>query len=290
MNLSGRYSNEVLGLPQLALLERLAGDTGVAYTEVVDAIIRIRDYMLDRRRVDFGISAPDEALGRIRSRIDGWLAKMGGAAGAPAATPDVAAPHGVSVEGLSAPLQVAFSAFAMPAPHFSDAKAMPLRVAASLVSSDYVLPEIRFKGNAYGAGLSYDANGARLVFSSFRDPKVAETYEVFSNALEYVKSVKWTKEQVDNAIITVAKPEAAPFRPAATLSSAMALRLSRVTEDFRLWQWRNLLATTPESARDAIVEALEAGLTKGNFAVAASREMLDAARGRMPKMTISPIS
>ena len=291
LSLSGHRANQIYGLPQLALIERLAGDTDAAYPAVTDAILRIRGFILDRSRADFAVAAPPEAMAAIRGRIDKWRSMMADGSSAAGATSTQLFTPSLEprLEGLSASLQVAFSAFAMPAPHFTDVRSMPLRVAASLVSSDYILPELRFKGNAYGAGLSYDGSGARLVFSSFRDPHVAETYEVYGKALDYVKSVKWTKEQIDNAIMTVAKSEAVPFRPASTIATSLSLRLARMTEDFTLRQWRNLLATTPETARDAIVEALEAGLPHGSFAVAASAEMLDAAKARLPGMTVSPL-
>ena len=276
------------GLPQLALLEDLAGDTAAAFPRVASAIARIRDFILNRNRADFAVTAPARANATLRARIDRWLDRM-----ADAPVTDIPCPFTPSfaprVEGLSAALQVAFSSYSLPALHYTDPDAMLLRVGSTLVSSNYILPELRFKGNAYGAGLAYASGGSRLYFSSYRDPHIAETIAVYRHALDYVKGIRWTQEEIDNTVITIAKSEEIPFRPAATASIALTYRLTKTSEDFRQRQWSTLLSATPEKVRDVLVHVLEAGLPHASGCIAASAEMLEAARPALPELTITPI-
>ena len=288
LSLIGQLKYRVSGLPQLALLEELAGDTAAAYPRVTDAILRIRDFILNRNRVDFSVTAPARANAALRARIGRWLDRMSDAPVAPLAIPFTPS-FAPRVEGLSAALQVAFSSYSLPAPHFSDPEAMLLRVGAALVSSNYILPELRFKGNAYGAGLAYLGAGARLNFSSYRDPHVAETVAVYRASLDYVKNIKWTQEEIDNAVITIAKSEETPFRPAATSATALSYRLGKFDEEFRQRQWTTLLSATPGTVRDVIVRVLEEGLPHASGCVAASKEMLEAALPALPELTITPI-
>ena len=276
------------GLPQLALIEELAGDTAAAYPRVTSTIAQIRNFILNRRRADFTVTAPARANATLRARISRWLDRMADApvTDAPCPFTPSVAPR---VEGLSAALQVAFSSYSIPAPHFTDPDAKLLQVGATLVSSNYILPELRFKGNAYGAGLVYAGGGSRLNFSSYRDPHVAETIAVYRNALDYVRNVKWTQEEIDNAVITAAKGEETPFRPASTAAAALSYRIGKYTEDFRQRHWATLLSATPEKVRDVLVRVLEEGLPHASGCIAASAEMLEAARPALPELTITPI-
>ena len=80
-----------------------------------------------------------------------------------------------------------------------------LTIGAHLIRLDYILSEIRFKGNAYGARFTYSPYDAVLSQSSYRDPHVARTINVFEQTVDYVKAVEWTQTDIDRAIIATAK-------------------------------------------------------------------------------------
>jgi Zn-dependent M16 (insulinase) family peptidase len=56
-----------------------------------------------------------------------------------------------------------------------------LLVAGDLMTFTYLLPSIREKGGAYGAGCNVNESGT-FSFHSFRDPKIDQTYENFERA------------------------------------------------------------------------------------------------------------
>ena len=60
-------------------------------------------------------------------------------------------------------MDVAYCAQLIAAPHYTQPEAVPLEVGAHVVNLDWILPEIRFKGNAYGAWFRYDALGGSAV-------------------------------------------------------------------------------------------------------------------------------
>lgn len=57
-----------------------------------------------------------------------------------------------------------------------------LIVLAELMTFTYLLPSIREKGGAYGAGCGVDESGI-ISFYSFRDPNVGRTFENFERAI-----------------------------------------------------------------------------------------------------------
>ena len=290
LSLQGHLENVVRGLPQLGLVERLgAAAPEASYEESASRIEAIRDFILDPSRASFSFVGPDALRGKVRAAIDKWLGAMR-PSGIPAVlggtfTPDFTPWR----EGLSAALQVSFSALSAPAPHDSSPDSIALEVGASVVSSDYMLPEIRFKGNAYGAGLSYLSPKSTLVFSSYRDPHVAETLETMLKAVDFVKSSVWSKEKVDNAIFTVVKRFEAPIRPGAAVSQLLTYNLTGVTDEWLADRYAKLLALEPREVQETTLRILGEALPRASYCVAASEAMLAEAAKRIPGLTITPI-
>jgi len=57
-----------------------------------------------------------------------------------------------------------------------------LQVLSDLMTFSYLLPSIREKGGAYGAGAKVSESGT-FTFTSFRDPKIDATFENFERAV-----------------------------------------------------------------------------------------------------------
>lgn len=58
-------------------------------------------------------------------------------------------------------------------------------VLKALLGTEYLWPEVRMKGGAYGAGITVNRSG-HFVFSSYRDPNLGRTIEAFQNAPAFV--------------------------------------------------------------------------------------------------------
>ena len=301
LNATAARDNAVYGLPSLRLAERLgAAKPADAFEECASRIEEIRDWLLATHRLTAALVAPPEDAPRVAAALSSWFSdrassanspsRPGGAAlqaapSEPPFTPDLSPRH----EGLSAALQVSFSALFMPAPPAHAPEAAPLMAGASLVSSDFMLPEIRFKGNAYGAGLTYDPIVGTLCLSSYRDPRIAETFATMLRAADFAKSAAWGQEAIDNAILTVAKGFVAPPRPAPVCASILARHLSGYGEALRADLYRRILALRARDVQDATVAALEYGLARAAYCVAASQEALQAAAPAIPGLSIEPI-
>ena len=62
----------------------------------------------------------------------------------------------------------------------------------------YLLPGIREKGGAYGAGCQVNESGT-FSFYSFRDPKIDSTYDYFERAVGQVLDKEFTEQQLKEA-------------------------------------------------------------------------------------------
>lgn len=281
LNPEAYLSELVNGLPQLDLCERLSGGFEAEQGDLMEKIEAIRDFLLNRGRLAVSFTGSDGAFQSVREALSDWNGRMDGASIVD--TPIGFAPFDrPPCEGLAGPVQVAHCARMVPAPHYAHSDETLLRVGTHLVRMDYILSEIRFKGNAYGAWFSYDALGRMLYFGSYRDPHVARTLEVFDGVADFVRAANWTQTDIDRAIIATAKYEEQPIRPSEATSRALYRHLSGITPRVREEHYAQLREATPGEVRRALLDLLDESYDRGAVCVVSSREKLEAANREMP--------
>ncbi len=286
LNVEGHLSEIVGGLPQLSQSQRACDRFEELGEELMGRIDAIRDFLLNRNRLVASFTGSPACYQTVCRTLAGWTERMRD-------EPVRDAPVGFSPcdspprEGLAAPMQVGFCAAAMPAPHFSDPREPLLSVGTRIVSLDHLLPEIRFKGNAYGAGCRYDALGRSFVMQSYRDPQLAATLAVFAGVADYVRKAQWTQTDIDRAIIGRAKDDDQPIRPEAATYLALTRHLTGQTPELRARRYAAALAATPEKVKDALLEMLEGGASRSAVCVVASRQMLKEANRQLGDAPLS---
>ena len=276
LNLEAYLSEMVNGLPQLDLCEQLSEGFEAGQDDLMGKIEAIRDFILNRGRVTASFTGSDGVFQSVREVLSNWMDRMED-------TPIVDCPvgfmplHPSSYEGLAGPIQVAHCARVIPAPHYSNLDEALLRVGVHLVRMDYMLSEIRLKGNAYGAWLTYDPRGRILYFGSYRDPHVARTLDVFDGVMDFARQENWTQTDIDRAIIATAKNEERPIRPQGATSRTLYRHISGITPAIREQHFEQLRSATSESVQRTLLELLEANYDRGAVCVVASREKLETA-------------
>ncbi len=270
------------GLPQLDLSERLAKRFDELSDEAVSHLLAVRDFLLNRRRLTACFTGADAPYATVRSALTDWASAMRDEPVEPADlgfTPFPAPPR----EGLAGPVQVAHCQMLIPAPHSCDPVNEPLlRVGSHLVSLDYILSEVRFQGNAYGAWCRYDSARALLHLGSYNDPHVARTLKVFADTLDFVRRAPWSREDVERAIIGSAKYDHRPLRPAEATGAALYRHLTGWTPELREQRYERMKAATAPAIRESLLATLTAGLPQAPICVMSNREKLESANREMP--------
>ena len=269
-------SEIVFGLPQLHNSETLLSNFDELNTDLICHIEAIRDFLLTRGRVTASFTGSDTTFEQTRTRLGEWLSAM---RDAPIPSEPIAfQPFDTPPrEGLAGPIQIAYCAYVMPAPHYSHPDSTLLSIGAHILRLDYIMSEIRFKGNAYGAYFTYSPFDAHLYQASYRDPHVARTLNVFKQAADYVKQVEWTQTDIDRAIIATAKNAEKPIRPSQAASDALSQYLVGQTREMREDRYAQLRQATPTEVKRALLQLLEENQDRAAVCVVSSREKLEAA-------------
>ncbi|MYG05697.1 hypothetical protein F4167_03530 [Candidatus Poribacteria bacterium] len=270
----------VFGLPQFRMSEMLLKRFDESYEELADSIEQIRDFLLVQGRVTASFTGSDVAFDQLQGQFAEWIRNMRCEPIAP--EPKGFKPNGIKPrEGLAAPIQVAHCTQAMPAPHYSHPDSILLTIGSHILMFDYMLPEIRLKGNAYIGAFTYNPFESLIYQSSQFDPHVARTLNVFAHTIDYVKQIEWTQSDIDKAIIATASDYQKTVRPSQASTDALTHYLNGQTREVMEKKYAQLRRATPKAVKRALLETLEANNDKASLCVIASREKLETENQKM---------
>ncbi len=177
-------------------------------------------------------------------------------------------------QGLAAPMDVAFNVMSLPLPHASHPDAALLEIGLHLLSFDYLLDEIRFKGSAYGAGCAYRPDQSVAHLYSYRDPAIERTLDVFRELPAVAKRAPWQQDDIDRGILGVARKNLRPVRPESATRTALARHVRDISDDEYQAYHEQLLAATPEKVKRALREHLDSAFPQAGLCIVSSLDRL----------------
>lgn len=126
-------------------------------------------------------------------------------------------------------------------------------------SYDYLWINVRVKGGAYGSMCSFSRSGNGL-FTSYRDPNMTETYDIYKNAVNYVGDFDASDRDMIKYIIGAIGKLDMPLTPSAHGSYSMVSYIMGVDEEMLRKERAEILACTVEDIR-AVKPYIEAILS-----------------------------
>ena len=139
---------------------------------------------------------------------------------------------------------VQFCASAYQAVDVAHADAAPLMVLAAYLRNGFLHSAIREKGGAYGGGASYDGNACSFRFYSYRDPRLAETFNDFEASVQWLLNTEQQSHQLEEAILGLVAGMDKPGSPAGEAITACYALLHARTPKFRKMLRERLLKVT----------------------------------------------
>ncbi|KAB0624100.1 peptidase M16 [Acinetobacter gandensis] len=170
---------------------------------------------------------------------------------------------------------VQFCASAYAAVEVSHPDSAPLMILAAYLRNGFLHSAIREKGGAYGGGASYDGNACSFRFYSYRDPRLAETFNDFEASVQWLLNAEQQPHQLEEAILGLIASMDKPGSPAGEAITACYALLHKRTPAFRQMLRERLLNVTLDDLKRVAVKYLfEQKPTKSVVAPVAKREAL----------------
>jgi Zn-dependent M16 (insulinase) family peptidase len=263
----------------LHLLNHQIENFDTASDAIIANILKIRAFLLDPSRWTVSFTGSDCVFEQLLKTLEQWSSQMGSNPIAKLELPFTPL-YGLN-EGLSAPIKVAHCAKVMPAPGTADPNTPLYELGLYLTNFDYFLPEIRFKGNAYGAGSQYNASQGTLAFFSYNDPRISETISVFDGVRDFIAGAEWSQTDINRAIIGSAKKIVQPIRPAEANLVALMRYIRGESDELREQKYAATCGATPQTVKATLLNQLEQAEPMSNICITASRENLEQANEQL---------
>jgi Zn-dependent M16 (insulinase) family peptidase len=186
------------------------------------------------------------------------------------------------MEGWSTSTAVSFVAQTFQTVRLDHADSPALSVIAKMLRSMYLHREIREKGGAYGGFALYNAEDGLFSFGSYRDPHIVGTLKVYNaGAADFIRSGKFSEEDVKEAILQVCSEIDKPDPPGPAARKAFYRRIIGLTDETRMRNKENLLKLTRKAVMDAADRYFDNSHANKAVAVISSRDLLDTANGKL---------
>ncbi|MCI9175992.1 MAG: insulinase family protein [Lachnospiraceae bacterium] len=147
-----------------------------------------------------------------------------------------------------------------------------LRILKVLLSYDYLWLNIRVKGGAYGCMSGFTRRGDGY-FTSYRDPNLSKTNEVYEGIPEYLSQFQATEKEMTGYILGTFSTVDAPLTPAGKTGRSATAYLTGITEEMLQKEREEILHASQEDIRSlsGIVKAI---LQENAFCVIGNEEKL----------------
>ncbi|EXJ79028.1 hypothetical protein A1O3_08529 [Capronia epimyces CBS 606.96] len=101
------------------------------------------------------------------------------------------------------PFQVSYTGTCLQTAPFSSPDKAPLRVLGQLLVHNFLHPEVREKGGAYGASASASPISSLFTMSSYRDPNPRNSLNVFQRAGAYARDKDWDRRELEESKLSI---------------------------------------------------------------------------------------
>ena len=147
-----------------------------------------------------------------------------------------------------------------------------LRILKVLLSYDYLWLNIRVKGGAYGCMSGFTRRGDGY-FTSYRDPNLSKTNEVYDGIPEYLDQFQATEKEMTGYILGTFSAVDAPLTPAGKTGRSATAYLTGITEEMLQKEREEILQASQKDIRSlsGIVRAI---LQENAFCVIGNEEKL----------------
>ena len=248
--------------------QRVAQMSDEELAEYVKRIQGTLTYMLNRPGAIIAVVGSPETIERCVEKSNEFLSKLGSETYAPVDYGAYCPMKGSTAYVIDT--SVAYNYIFMNMAAAAEKVTGRHLVAQSVLTDTILLPELRFRNNAYGASNSVGMDFAYL--RTYRDPNFTETYEIFKTVPEKLRALELTQEQMDGYITAAYSAIVAQRGPIKRANEAIDDALSHNDPGRKLRYIQEIKATTADDIR-AAADFYEKLVKEGTIVSAVSEDM-----------------
>merc|ERR1719217_794405 len=162
-------------------------------------------------------------------------------------------------------------------------------VVSRFLSRGYLWDNVRVVGGAYGGGCSLNSNTGVLAFSSYRDPNIQGTLDIYANTGKVLEELEISDDALEQAIVGAIGDLDSPMTSQQKGFRGLTHYLTGVTTETRQ-QFRDEVLGTTRASFAALAERLKGKSLKASiFGEQAQLDTANAARDAGAQLDIKPL-
>lgn len=157
-------------------------------------------------------------------------------------------------------------------------------VLRNIFSTEFLWNRVRVLGGAYGVMCDFSYNGYGY-FTSYRDPHLAETYQTYKDAADYVEKFDPDEREMMKYIVGTFAGIDAPLLPPSEGARSLGAYMSGRTEADMQKTRDEILNVTPDKIR-ALAPAVREIAEQGKICVVGSQQKIEENKDRFERITV----
>jgi len=149
-----------------------------------------------------------------------------------------------------------------------------LEVLKVILSYGYLWNNVRVKGGAYGAMCGFSRLNGNSFFTSYRDPNLKETNEIYNGIYEYLRTFDADDRDMTKYVIGTISNIDRPLTPRAKGTNSLAAYMTGTTAEDLQKQRDDILEVSKDDIR-SLSEMIRAILDTGNICVIGSENKIE---------------
>lgn len=272
-NTADWLAEQMNGISQLFFLRALTQRIESDWPGVQAELEEVRRLLLNRAAWVVNVTVDDANWRRIQPRLEEFLAAMpAGKSQAQGWAPE----WDRADEGLTMPTRVNYVGQGFNLYDFGYRLHGSIYVIANFVRTTWLWDRVRLQGGAYGAFCGFDKLSGLFTFTSYRDPRLLETLDVYEATPEFLRRVELSEIERVKSIIGAVGAMDAHLLPDAKGYTSMVRHLTGDTPEKRQKLREEVLGTQVSDFR-ALADVLAAARGKARVVVLGPEDALRAA-------------
>ena len=266
------------GISSLFFLRELEQAIENDWLGVLTKLEEVRSQLINRKGMVVNVTLDAASYAQLESPLGEFIASLPSRAYTPATWRRAAAGP---FEGLSIPAKVNYVAKGANLYDLGINLGGTTAVITRLINTGWLWEKVRMQGGAYGAGCGFDRATGSFSFTSYRDPNLLGTLEVFDTTSKWLRELPVDAMTIERAVIGTIGAIDGYQLPDSKGYSSMIRYLSGVSDSFRQEIREQVLATSEADLR-AFADVLDAVRDNGIVAVIGSSEAISGANSQRP--------
>ena len=246
----GFMQDQLSGLAQVEANARLltnAKRDPASLQKLVEKLRLIQSFAISNSSaLSLRVVCEPSSIGTNQRSIEEFLHKLPATAGVPSASDQVPSSSLSRQTFFNLPFQVSYTGTCLQTVPFVSADKAALRILGQLLTHNYLHPEVREKGGAYGASASASPVSGLFSMSSYRDPNPRNSLKTFQSAGKYARDKEWSPRELEEGKLSVFQQIDAPTSVSSDGSKEFTLG---ITDEMEQKMRESLLDVTKEDVQ-----------------------------------------